>query len=504
MATALAADQISLSWLSGGDKGGTGVGGYRVFRNGVMIGVTRSTSFVDTGLTAATSYAYTVSAYDKASPTNSGLPTSPAVTATTLRSAAGSVTSAARDGVNTHLGLSSRSHIADLDAARGVLMLLGLVLHSADVYRVGRWVVHDPSGNVAFDWLVTAIHLFRMPAFFWISGFFAALSLDRAVPTDFFKRRFQRLVYPMVATMLSFNLLQQVVLDYLPPENVKQPTAFAHLWFLVDLLIYSTLAALVMTKGGRLDRALTRLLHGVRRPALLICILAVTTAIPILGVAVLGKFAGHDLALGNVTSLERLAANAVYFIVGMVSYRSRPLRDVLHGIHPIWFLPAVGIGVWVSQVVRPGFLVQVLLEGMLVWVAVGAILSFFRQAFSQPSSFRLWLADASYPIYLSHHFFVILFAGLLLTSSLAAPVKFALVLGSDVSLQRWHSPSWPGMSGCCTGCTWADPCRGRRLMPRRFGRSRHPRNRPKRAPAPTSRGICRRRKSCGICAGLVA
>ncbi len=84
VATALAADKISLSWVSGGDKGGTGVGGYRVFRNGVMIGVTRSPSFVDTGLTAATSYAYTVSAYDKASPTNSGLQISPAVTATTL------------------------------------------------------------------------------------------------------------------------------------------------------------------------------------------------------------------------------------------------------------------------------------------------------------------------------------------------------------------------------------------------------------------------------------
>ena len=120
------------------------------------------------------------------------------------------------------LVLSSRSHIADLDAARAVFRLLGPVLHSADVYRVGRWVVHDPSSNVAFDWLVTAIHLFRMSAFFWISGLFAALSLDRTVPAGFFERRFQRLVYPMVATMLTFNLLQQVVLDHLSPENMRR------------------------------------------------------------------------------------------------------------------------------------------------------------------------------------------------------------------------------------------------------------------------------------------
>jgi hypothetical protein len=86
VATALATDQVSLSWSSGGDKGGSGVGGYRVYRDGVMIGVTRSPSFVDTGLTASMSYAYTVSAYDKALPTNSGLPTAP-VTATTLDAA---------------------------------------------------------------------------------------------------------------------------------------------------------------------------------------------------------------------------------------------------------------------------------------------------------------------------------------------------------------------------------------------------------------------------------
>ena len=75
---------------------------------------------------------------------------------------------------------------------------------------------------MAFDWLVTAIHLFRMSAFFWISGLFAALSLDRTVSADFFKRRFQRLVYPMVATMLTFNLLQQVVLDHLSAENMQR------------------------------------------------------------------------------------------------------------------------------------------------------------------------------------------------------------------------------------------------------------------------------------------
>ena len=83
-ATVLAADQIKLTWLTGGDKGGSGTGGYEVYRDGILVGVSRTVSFVDSGLAPATTYTYTVSAYDKASPTNSGPSTTPAVTATTL------------------------------------------------------------------------------------------------------------------------------------------------------------------------------------------------------------------------------------------------------------------------------------------------------------------------------------------------------------------------------------------------------------------------------------
>ena len=66
-----------------------------------------------------------------------------------------------------------------LDALRAAMMLLGLVLHSAASYTrtpLGdAWPYHDPHTNVAFDLLVFFIHLFRMPLFFVVAGFFAAL-----------------------------------------------------------------------------------------------------------------------------------------------------------------------------------------------------------------------------------------------------------------------------------------------------------------------------------------
>lgn len=63
--------QISLSWSASTDSG-TGVAGYRVYRNGgaAAVATVTTTSFTDTGLDAETTYNYTVRAFDGASPAN--------------------------------------------------------------------------------------------------------------------------------------------------------------------------------------------------------------------------------------------------------------------------------------------------------------------------------------------------------------------------------------------------------------------------------------------------
>ena len=77
-ATAVSSSQINLSWTASTDN--VGVTGYKVFRAGAQIGTTAGTTYQNTGLTASTSYSYTVSAYDAAG--NNSAQTS-AVSATT-------------------------------------------------------------------------------------------------------------------------------------------------------------------------------------------------------------------------------------------------------------------------------------------------------------------------------------------------------------------------------------------------------------------------------------
>jgi hypothetical protein len=63
-ATASSPTRVDLSWSEATDD--VGVTGYTVYRNGASLGTTTSASFSDTAATAATSYSYTVDAFDAA------------------------------------------------------------------------------------------------------------------------------------------------------------------------------------------------------------------------------------------------------------------------------------------------------------------------------------------------------------------------------------------------------------------------------------------------------
>lgn len=65
-ASATSTSQIALSWTTSTDSGGSGLAGYKVYRAGVQIATTASTTYNDTGLSASTAYCYTVLAYDNA------------------------------------------------------------------------------------------------------------------------------------------------------------------------------------------------------------------------------------------------------------------------------------------------------------------------------------------------------------------------------------------------------------------------------------------------------
>jgi chitodextrinase len=110
-AVAAGATQVNLSWSASTDN--VGVTGYRVFRNGGQVGAPTGTSFQDDGVSASTTYSYTVAAVDAAGNVS---PQSSPATATTsststggalpvrLAQSTGAVFYVAPNGSNTNAG----------------------------------------------------------------------------------------------------------------------------------------------------------------------------------------------------------------------------------------------------------------------------------------------------------------------------------------------------------------------------------------------------------------
>ena len=85
-------------------------------------------------------------------------------------------------------------------------MLLGIVLHGALAFIPGAWVVSDASvegDGTPFALLTMAVHGFRMPVFFLMSGFFTAMLWRQRGLRALMRQRAQRLLLPLVIAMFT-------------------------------------------------------------------------------------------------------------------------------------------------------------------------------------------------------------------------------------------------------------------------------------------------------------
>lgn len=80
-ATPVSGTQINLAWSASTDTGGSGLAGYRIYRGGSQIATSATPSYSNSSLTNATTYTYSVAAYDAAG--NASAQSSP-VSATTF------------------------------------------------------------------------------------------------------------------------------------------------------------------------------------------------------------------------------------------------------------------------------------------------------------------------------------------------------------------------------------------------------------------------------------
>lgn len=95
------------------------------------------------------------------------------------------------------------ARMADLDALRAVAMLLGIAVHASLSFFPSMWMVADRRQDDSIGMLFHALHGFRMPVFFVMSGFFTAMLAQRMGPGGMVKHRRRRVLTPMLLGLVT-------------------------------------------------------------------------------------------------------------------------------------------------------------------------------------------------------------------------------------------------------------------------------------------------------------
>lgn len=152
-----------------------------------------------------------------------------------------------------------------LDAARALLLLLGLPFHVATkaIFESDPAATDFQQSLLIGGW-ASITHVFRMFAFFMLAGYFAGMIRERKGTRAWIVERARRLGLPFVASLLTLGALQYRLQDTLlgktSPSFLGQPLALDHLWFLVVLLGFCATYAAVplrwLNPGERVQRAM--------------------------------------------------------------------------------------------------------------------------------------------------------------------------------------------------------------------------------------------------------
>lgn len=334
-----------------------------------------------------------------------------------------------------------------MDQIRAHMMLLGILFHAIVPYLKldpkQPWAFNDPVSHPLLFGLLVGIHLFRMPVFFIVAGFFCALVIQRWGVRHLLKDRIQRIALPLLVLAIPMHLLGRAITDHAAAMlNVPDGTprifdtfTVGYLWFLYFLMIYylgvalwmwivparwrqalgdflraRSLVQLALLFGGVIALAIHQL-NAIFIPAPLQWnpspgVLLYYAAFFGLGMALHGHPCLHENRRGRLPVLWLcLLVSVVFCCVSL------PMRDAYEGSLDGWLETGWGLV----------FAVAAVSASLLV-------IFFYQRYFSRESAVGRYAADSAYWMYLAHFPLTLILPVWLYPLPVAPTLKFLLVV----------------------------------------------------------------------------
>jgi glucan biosynthesis protein C len=334
-----------------------------------------------------------------------------------------------------------------------VLIVYGIVVfHVSLVFSFGSWIVSNHDRSLILSAFAGFCFPWGIPAMFLIAGADAWFGLHSCSVADFLRRRFLRLVVPLVPGLLLLSPLQRFVTSSNPPPSIDTFWAFyasffrnihfswtmqfisqywLHLWFLAYLFAITLVCAPVLVWLRKpAARRLTSWLVAIacRRGGVLV--LAAPLALTQL--VLRPRFAGFQ-------DWADVATYTLAFLWGAIFFSDRRFEAAIRG-QVRWLLAAgtlamLGIGLltYFAQIQATGesgaqVAAQSFLWSLFVWSWLLAVLYLGIRWLNFPNRMLRYAEESILPVYVIHHPVVLLIASFVVTWNLGVWPKFAVIL----------------------------------------------------------------------------
>lgn len=352
--------------------------------------------------------------------------------------------------------MQSGDRIHAMDNLRALAMLAGVVFHAALAHSPLMhmvWPAADEGRSIVVDVVAWFLHMFRMPLFFVVAGYFAALLVARRGIAGLFRNRCARVLLPLLL-FLPLAIMSMHWLTVNAAETVMHPSpalawirgyidghgalpsapGWVHLWFLFYLMLFTVLVWVASAlELGRIGSRIASL-----HPAWLVVLLPVLLAPPLASIGI--PWPAPEFV---IPALWALAFFGIYFALGYQLFHRSDMLDRLRSLSPallIGSVAAYALLFWSTDGFLTGrpaplrhFLHAVLEAAAGFWMTLWCLLAARRWLAGRNAMMR-WLADASYWVYLVHLPVLFAIQYRLLDLQLHWTAKFAIATLSTLAL----------------------------------------------------------------------
>ena len=365
-----------------------------------------------------------------------------------------------------------------MDNLRALIMIAGIFYHASHAYNTQTnplWISSDIVQSQVLVILFEFMHIWRMPIFFVVAGFFTAFLIQRLGIRNMLKNRLFRVGIPLLVfwplLMIAFYLcilwavdnvenkstmLQLLTNRQKMPDGPLHLLSLAHLWFLYYLMIFYAITCAF--KKLPLSNIKTFIINI--HPVLAIILLPVLL-VPGLSLTVIHIRPTHSF----IPEIWAILFFGMFFAYGYILFSSPRLLDYFQRTWPILLISALIIFIPIGYLYPPVSSNPLSIPFQPKWsvrlpliLCIAYISTFMcivclvvaKKVLNNHNQFMRYMSDASYWIYIVHLPILLMIQFWLLDQNATAVNKFlfssltTLVICalSYILFVRWSPIGW--------------------------------------------------------------